>query len=268
MKYDINAALERLENNLKEVDSARLQVEKTITSSDKLNLIIAKYVKSLNALHEDVDSLIKDLRNYQSLKESEFDSSLKTITSSCDSIISSFNSVVQQSSSDFKVNMNKIFDMLKKENKILSDKVHELKTLKEALVKEIKLITSLTDKVDKLSGDSKTFRNEQNTIQSTIKDLLNNSKSKIDSIDYSLNENNIYIKTEIRRIIENYNQILSTQEEVISLCKSIKSDIANSQELTTSNIKDIKKGINSNRKIVIGCFIILAILQILLTFVK
>ena len=36
MAYDINSALERLEKNLKDIDSARQQVEKTITSSNNL----------------------------------------------------------------------------------------------------------------------------------------------------------------------------------------------------------------------------------------
>lgn len=50
MAYDINAALERLENNLAEVESAKKQVEKTIATSESLQQIIGRYTNTLNAM--------------------------------------------------------------------------------------------------------------------------------------------------------------------------------------------------------------------------
>lgn len=50
MAYDINAALERLENNLAEVESAKKQVEETIATSESLQQIIGRYTNTLNAM--------------------------------------------------------------------------------------------------------------------------------------------------------------------------------------------------------------------------
>ena len=42
MAYDINAALERLETNLAEVESAKKQVEETIATRESLQQIIGR----------------------------------------------------------------------------------------------------------------------------------------------------------------------------------------------------------------------------------
>lgn len=47
MAYDINKALERLEKNLCDVDSARKQVEKTVACSTDLQNIVNGYVASI-----------------------------------------------------------------------------------------------------------------------------------------------------------------------------------------------------------------------------
>lgn len=46
MTYDINATLERLEQNLKQLDSARKQVENTVQASEGLQNAVAGYVAS------------------------------------------------------------------------------------------------------------------------------------------------------------------------------------------------------------------------------
>ena len=61
MAYDINSALERLEKNLKDIDSTRQQEEKTITSSNNLQTTISSFVKSLKSLHGEVENLITDI---------------------------------------------------------------------------------------------------------------------------------------------------------------------------------------------------------------
>lgn len=67
MAYDINAALERLETNLAEVESAKKQVEKTIATSESLQQIIGRYTNTLNAMGKDISSFIEEIRNFQDI---------------------------------------------------------------------------------------------------------------------------------------------------------------------------------------------------------
>ena len=62
MAYDINAALERLENNLAEVESAKNQVEETIATSESLQQIIGRYTATLNSMGKDEG--VSKVQNY------------------------------------------------------------------------------------------------------------------------------------------------------------------------------------------------------------
>ena len=48
MAYDINEALLRLETNLKNLDSARKQVEMTVSESQNLQHIVENYVSAIS----------------------------------------------------------------------------------------------------------------------------------------------------------------------------------------------------------------------------
>ena len=67
MTYDINAALERLEKNLSDVESAKLQVEETIATSESLQQIIGKYSESLQTLNSEISLYVDAVKNFHSL---------------------------------------------------------------------------------------------------------------------------------------------------------------------------------------------------------
>lgn len=102
MAYDINKALERLEKNLCDVDSARKQVEKTVACSTDLQNIVNGYVASLDSLVQDIEQLINDLTKYKSLKTTELETSIKKIEDACERTMDSFNKMVADASVNFK----------------------------------------------------------------------------------------------------------------------------------------------------------------------
>ena len=65
MPYEINSALERLEQNLKDLDSAKKQVEATVSASDKLQQVVSGYVKSLVSVQEGLKQWEKELQGVQ-----------------------------------------------------------------------------------------------------------------------------------------------------------------------------------------------------------
>ncbi len=58
MPQDINKALEDLEKNLKDLESARVQVEKTINASNDLQRTVSKYVFSVKSLCESLGQMV------------------------------------------------------------------------------------------------------------------------------------------------------------------------------------------------------------------
>lgn len=260
MAYDINSALERLENNLKNIDSARLQVEKTITSSNNLQSIISSFVKSLDSLHENVKNLITDLGKFQALKKEELQSSVDSFKSSCESAIVTFNNGIEQSTSVFKAKMNEIISSLEGEIEKLATYVNELIALKEILNNSANATKSLECKLDNMSQDINQILKEQRTSLTSVQNSFEKTNNQIDSITSILKSNLGDIKSETNSIIEKTDTIISAQSELKSICNNIESEMALIKKTNDAILSTFSKDTKINRLLIIIGFIILAIL--------
>ena len=100
----INDSLKELEQSLKNLDSARKQVEKTIESYDGLHDSVSEYVAQLKKITTKVEELIAAVGTDYKQKVEEFDKD-------CKSIIESANSASQklsEATESFNNSLNKI----------------------------------------------------------------------------------------------------------------------------------------------------------------
>ena len=261
MTYDINSALERLENNLKDIDSARQQVEKTITSSNNLQSTISSFVKSLKFLHGDVENLITDLEKYQVLKKSDLESSVATFKSSCDSAITMFSKEIDQSSSAFKVKMKETLSSLQGECSNLATQVKELIALKETLISSTNVTKGLESKLDNVSKDINQSLKNQDITLSSIKTSVENSKEHIAYIISILESNFANLNSDVKFITKNTNTIISKQAELKAACIKIESELISNLESTETTLNNLSIEIKTNRWLIIIGLIILAVLQ-------
>lgn len=81
----INDSLKELEQGLKNIDSARKQVEKTVNSFDGLNGSTSEYVSQLSALTSEVKGLIAAIETDYNQKTAAFEKDRKTIIESANS---------------------------------------------------------------------------------------------------------------------------------------------------------------------------------------
>lgn len=86
----INQTLSELETNLKNVESARLQVEKTANSYDGLKSATAEYVKLLGNITEKSQELINNVGNDYTQKVVLFDKDRETIINTTNDAIEKF----------------------------------------------------------------------------------------------------------------------------------------------------------------------------------
>ena len=79
----INKTLSELEANLRNVESARKQVESTVNSYEGIKAVTANYVKNLSSIEDNLKELIKAIgKDYE------------RTTTSCNSLISKINDAV------------------------------------------------------------------------------------------------------------------------------------------------------------------------------
>lgn len=105
----INDSLKELEQGLKNIDSARKQVEKTVNSFDGLNGSTSEYVSQLGTLTSKVKGLIAAIETDYNQKTAAFEKDRK-------SIIESVNSASQKladATETFANSLNKIDTKLK-----------------------------------------------------------------------------------------------------------------------------------------------------------
>lgn len=100
----INNSLKELEQSLKNMDSARKQVEKTVKSYDGLNNTTSEYVTTLSTLTTNVQNLIKSVETDYNQKVSAFEQDRKTIIDSANAA----SLKLSEASDEFKASLNNI----------------------------------------------------------------------------------------------------------------------------------------------------------------
>ena len=105
----INNSLKELEQSLKNIDSARKQVEKTVNSYDGLNTTTSEYVTTLSTLTSNVKNLIKSVETDYYQKLSAFEQDRKTIIDSANAA----SQKLSEASDGFQASLNNIEKKLK-----------------------------------------------------------------------------------------------------------------------------------------------------------
>lgn len=83
----INKSLQELENQLKEVESARKQVQNTVNSFDGLNTTTSNYVSSLNNIKTKLDEVVKLIGEDYKKKVQDFESDRAKIVNSANAVL-------------------------------------------------------------------------------------------------------------------------------------------------------------------------------------
>ena len=272
MAYDINAALERLENNLAEVESAKKQVEETIATSESLQQIIGRYTDTLNAMGKDISSFIEEIRNYKDINTSELSSATDVIKTSCECVINTFNADVKDATKSFDEKLSETIVKFGSENEKLRIQVNKLNSLQDVLNKATKEVNEVEKKVDILATELKTSQDSQNktlaSVKSSLEVLPSSVKSHTAAIVEEVKNHASDLKTKSEEIIEDVSkaiQKLDNQNSVLTetkkLCDDIKGDIGNLKDSIDAQFESMRSTININRWIAIIGILALIVLH-------
>lgn len=272
MAYDINAALERLENNLVEVESAKKQVEETIATSESLQQIIGRYTDTLNAMGKGVSSFIEEIRNYQDINTSELSSVVDALKTSCECVINKFNADVNTAIKNFDEKITETIIKFGSENEKLQIQINKLNSLKDVLNDATKELNEIGKKVDTLAIELKNCQGEQDVMLASIKseiDALPSSvKSHAEAIVEEVKNQASDLKTKSEEIIGDVSKAIEKLDNQIfvitetkGLCNGIKTDLKNLKGSIDSQFKSMNKAIIINRLIAIIGILTLIVLH-------
>lgn len=270
MPYDINTALERLEQNLQDLDSARIQVENTVNASNDLRHIVNEYVESITKLYADVQEWEKQLKKSQTSLSEQVQDAFIALKKSSETISESFKNSTDNTLSKFT-----------EQNLILTERVNELGTLRQELktaMSEIvvikNILTTLTNVLtESQQGQDKALAN----IIGSVSELPVTVKGYTDDVMQQMDERHRAFNHKIDNIMVNIETVMQKQDELASSCANIQSS-CNGLQSSCNNIDKsivdfrgameemhmrLSKSININRWIIVIGIIIIMVLDFL-----
>lgn len=265
-----------MESDLKNIQSAKQQVEHTVSASKELQSIVSKYVASLESLLSNVKGLVDEISSFQSSNITGVEESIKKIMSSCDKVIKSFATSTDELSADLK---NKFGDELGKfesANSKLISQVDKLLGLDEHLKSTTISVNAVKEKLGEVLKELKESQKTQDDSLEAIKKVQGSLSSKIDDILDSCNNLSRalgVVSTDIKSmtdsIMESTKEIGQVKNDCADYTKQIKSEIDALggkmdflQKQIESSAQAVKKDVNVNRWIIIAGVVVLTVLII------
>ena len=268
MPYEINSALERLEQNLKDLDTAKKQVEATVGASDKLQQVVSGYINSLVSVQEGLKQWEKELQGIRAGNDAAFRNAIGQMETSCSDVVDSFKSKLDETKGGFETDTNTFLVRLESENGKLSEQVNALKALGSSFDNAIKDVNSVKALLEGLSNDLKESQKSQdevldvikedvgkisNTTSNTVKGFVEEQTRKIETLhsgkDVKLQE----LANSISSVQQVCDDIKEKSSSIESCCQDIRSNTDSllrealaTKELNLNIIQKIENSISSN----------------------
>ena len=269
MPYEINSALERLEQNLKDLDSAKKQVEATVNASDKLQQVVSGYVKSLVSVQEGLKQWEKELQGIEAGNAAAFVDAIAQMGTSCSEVVNLFKVKLDETKDGFENDTNSFLIKLESENGKLAEQVNSLKILGSAFdnaIHDVNVVKTLLEDLSKELKDSQTAQDEaldviksdvgkiSNTTSNAVKGFVDEQTRKFEILhsgkDVKLQE----LANSISAVQQVCNDIKEKSGSIEGCCQDIRSNSDSllrealaTKELNHTIIKKIEESIGSSK---------------------
>ena len=257
MPHDINTALERLEKNLSDLDSAREQVVNTVNASNDLLRMVSSYVFSIKNLTTNLEGWETSLNDRETASRDEFESSIILLKKSCNDIITAFDTDVKTASSEFITKTDSSIEKFSEENSKLSEKVKELIVLREQINSSTVEIENVKSYLESISEVLKNSQAEQDKVLDEIKKVIsslprsiqqrtNEVVQAISKSEQALFDLVDHTNEKIEAVVVKADSIISELSTLNGLCNDINSSLSSSTRSITATIDKVREDIISN----------------------
>lgn len=222
MEERINQALVQLESDLQSLQSAKEQVEKTVGASVELQKTVGEYVVSVKNLCVTLKAWENNLKTRESSLGQDVESSIAAIERTCSTLITAFNTNVDQATTTFQTGTKTVLDNFIDENNKLTEQVESLNDLREQIKKATEDIQLLKDSLSQISKDLKKSQDEQD-------EALNGIQQKVANLPSQVHEESLYVNQAIsnseKTLVDSVNIAISKADEIIASIKGITSNL-------------------------------------------
>ncbi len=223
MEERINQALVQLESDLQSLQSAKEQVEKTVGASVDLQKTVEDYIASVKKFCLELSPLLISVKGFVPDIWCEVESVIANIERTCSSLITAFNTNVDQATTTFQAETKTVLDNFNNENNKLTEQVEFLNDLQEQIKKASEDIQLLKNSLSQISTDLKESQNEQD-------EALNDIQQKVINLPSQVHEETLSVAQAV--------------SELNTVCQNINSSVITSITNLNKDITGIKDEIN------------------------
>lgn len=276
MEERIHQSLLQLENDLKDLNSAREQVEAVVEAHKSLKESVEKYVSILANLQTDSNELLKEITTEYKDNLEKTKLLIKDFGTKCGEIIVSFDEKTTEISAALQTSINNAVNAFDEKIQKLNSSIESLKKLYESFENSIKTIEETKATLDKILEELISSQKTQDEILDTIKNelhqLASQTKEEFSKMDVLIQKSEQRIKEsvstatdlitdcinnvgkEVQNNGNNITQIQNVQNQQLSIltgainsinniAQSI-SELSSDLKNTNNNIQDINNKLN------------------------
>ena len=267
MEERIHQSLLQLENDLKDVNSAREQVEAVVEAHKSLKETVEKYVSILANLQTDSNELLKEITTEYKDNLEKTKLSIKDFGTKCGEIIVSFDEKTTETTTTFQTSIDNAINTIDDKLQKLNSSIETLKELYESFEKSIKTIEETKSTLDRILEELISSQKTQDKILDTIKNELHlfasQTKEEFSKLDILIqkSEQRIkesvstatdlitdcinYVGKEVQNNGNNITQIQNVQNQQLSILTGAINSINNIAQSVSELSSDIKKTNNN-----------------------
>ena len=268
MEEKIHQSLLQLEKDLKDLNSAREQVEAVVEAHKSLKETVEKYVLILANLQTDSNELLKEITTEYKDNLEKIKLSIKDFGTKCGEIIISFDEKTTEISATLQTSIDNAVNAFDNKIQKLNSSIESLKELYKSFENSIKTIEETKATLDRileeLISSQKTQDEILNTIKNKLQQLASQTKEEFSKLDVLIQKSEQQIKEsvssatnlitecisdankEIRNNGNNIIQIQNVQNQQLSILTGAINSINNIAQSVSELSSDIK---NTNNNI-------------------
>ena len=126
MTIDIHAALERLEKNLSQIQSAKEQVQRITSSSEQVCQIMERYAQAIDSMNVTISSLVQYMDQYTDLNIRELQEAVEKVHRGSEQYLDQFKQQQEDTVATFRKQTQSLLKEFKEQNKALVEKTEQL----------------------------------------------------------------------------------------------------------------------------------------------
>lgn len=194
MNYDIQTALEQLEQSLQKVDAARKEVDKVVNAYSELQSKTNGFVSGISTVSGNLQQIINTVNNERSINLTNYQQSLENLKNNCDHIVTKTKELLTSCSDDFTTKSEKGVNSLNEQIIRLKGEIDKTSSLSTEVRNTANVVVNLTSAIDSLQKELGTSQKAQDeaianidSAQKTMSNQLSDTDSTINNIVASLN---------------------------------------------------------------------------------